>query len=153
MEHLWIFCIWSKATILIGCDKSCDIKIIECFSSSTLLQSVGPQYFERLCLSLNPIQRHNSNWLWQIMWHKNYWWHHSTLLTRLNDSTSLVTSVKVSWLRPRSPKVRFENYIWLNSRLLYFWYNVLGRSHDTYTYVTKLVESLGLVDSILWCHQ
>ena len=19
------------------------------------------------------------NWMWQVMWHKNYWWHHSTL--------------------------------------------------------------------------
>ena len=48
-----------------------------------------------------------SNWLWQVMWNKNYWWHHSTL------STSLVTSVNVSWLRPRTPEVRSENYTWL----------------------------------------
>ena len=58
------------------------------------------------------IQSHNSNWLWQVMWHNNYWWHHSTLSRRLNDSTSLVTSVKASWLLPRTPEVHFENYTW-----------------------------------------
>ena len=60
-------------------------------------------------LSLYLIQLLHSNWLLQVMWHKNYWWHHSMLSTRTNDSTSLVTSVKVSWLRRRTPKVRFEN--------------------------------------------
>ena len=32
------------------------------------------------CLYLT--QRPNSDWLWQVMWHKNYLWHHSTLSTR-----------------------------------------------------------------------
>ena len=39
-------------------------------------------------------------------------WHHSTLTTRTNNLRSLVTSVKVSWLRPRTAKVLFENYTW-----------------------------------------
>ena len=29
----------------------------------------------------------------------------------------------------------------------------LGRSHDTFTDVTKFVEECGLVDSTLWCHK
>ena len=64
-----------------------------------------------VCLYL--MRRLNFDWLWQVMWHKNYWWHHSMLSTRPNDSTSLVTSVKVSWLRPRAPEVSFENDAWL----------------------------------------
>ena len=43
-----------------------------------------------ICIIYLP-RRPNSDWLWQVMWHKNYWWHHSTLSTRPNDSTSLVT--------------------------------------------------------------
>ena len=81
---------------------------------STLLRSVGLLYMEHLwmiCIYL--IQSHNPNWLWQVMWHRNYRWHHSTLSTRPKDSTSLVTSVKVSWLRPRAPKLCFENHAWL----------------------------------------
>ena len=63
-----------------------------------------------LSLSLYLFQFLHSNWLLQVMWHKNYWWHHSTLSTRPNDSTTLVTSVKVSWLQPRAPEVSFENW-------------------------------------------
>ena len=83
------------------------------FSRSTLLRSVGLLYMEHLSVDKFLIQSPNYNWLWQVMWHKNYWWHHSMLSTRPNDSTSLVTSVKVSWLRPRAPEVSFENYAWL----------------------------------------
>ena len=67
------------------------------FSSSTLLRSEGLQYITHLSLSLFVcgflIQLLHSNWLLQVMWHKNYWWHHRTLSTRTDDSTSLVTSV------------------------------------------------------------
>ena len=54
---------------------------------------------------LNLMRRPNSDWFWQVTWHKYYWWHHSTLSTRPNDSTLLVTSVKVSFRRPRTEQV------------------------------------------------
>ena len=64
----------------------------------------------------------NSNWLWQDLWNKNYWWHHSMLSTRPPNSTILVTSVKVSWLRSRTPEVSFENYTWFwLTQLNYKW--------------------------------
>ena len=37
--------------------------------------------------------------------------------TKPNDSISLVTSVKVSWLRPRTPELRFEYYTCLDTAL------------------------------------
>ena len=76
------------------------------FSRSTLLRSEDLLQLEHLLLSFWP----SSNWLGQVMWHKKYWWHHSVLSTRPHSSTSLVTSVKVSWLRPRTPEVSFEYY-------------------------------------------
>ena len=54
----------------------------------------------------------SSNWLGQVMWHKKYWWHHSVLSTRPHSSTSLVTSVNVSFCRLRPPEVSFEYYTW-----------------------------------------
>ena len=46
-------------------------------------------------------------------------WYHSTLPTRLNDSTSLVTSVKASiWFWPRTAEMRYENYAWFWSTQL-----------------------------------
>ena len=77
----------------------------------------------------------SSNWLGQVMWHKKYWWHHSTLSTRPHSSTSLVTSVKVSWLRPRTPKVSFENYTWFwLSQLNYKWLRPRTPEHALWNY-------------------
>ena len=65
----------------------------------------------------------SSNWLGQVMWHKNYWWHHSALSTRPHSSTSLVTSVKVSFHRPKPPEVSFEYYTWFwLTQLNYKWF-------------------------------
>ena len=49
---------------------------------------------------------HISYWFWQVMWYNNYWWYHSMLSTRPHASTSLVTSVKVSYhgFDPELPK-------------------------------------------------
>ena len=70
-------------------------------------------YRASVSLSLYLSQSHNYNWFWQVIWHTNYWWHHGKLSTRPNDSASLVISIKVSWLLPRTPEVCFEKYTWL----------------------------------------
>ena len=80
---------------------------------------------------------HSSNWLGQVMWHEKYWWHHSALSTRPHSSTSLVTSVKVSWVRPRTPEVSFENFTWfwltqLNSTINGFDPELLNMRYENY---------------------
>ena len=76
------------------------LRVLICneFSRSTLLQSVGLLYMEHLSVCGYLIQSQNYNWLWHVMWHKNYWWHHSTLSRRKN--ALIITPVKVLWLRP-----------------------------------------------------
>ena len=76
------------------------------FSSLTLLRSVrlhSVAHLYNVCMYVRFLPRiPSSNWLLQVMWHKNYWWHHSKLSTRPNDSTRLVTSVKASFCRPQT---------------------------------------------------
>ena len=80
---------------------------------------------------------HSSYWLRQVIWHKKYWWHHRALSTRPHSSTSLVTSVKVSWLRPRTPEVSFKYYTWfwltqLNSTIIGFEPELMNVRYENY---------------------
>ena len=64
---------------------------------------------------------------------------HSALSTRPHSSTSLVTSVKVSWLQLRTPEVSFENYTWfwltqLNSTINGFDPELLNVRYENYNW-------------------
>ena len=99
-------CLWSKATILIGCDKSCDIRIIEtliCLQSSHWLnlKVLKAKCFNKFSQFSKCF--HCFNPLTPGVCFENYTWFWLTLPNRINKvkrirvaSTSLVTSVNAS---------------------------------------------------------